>query len=215
MLDTQRSQRFLDWLGKKTTAGDRIKRNIFLLLFLALLSLLPLEITSAAKFWAPGVAALILLLTLTSLGGAAWLSERMRVIQNNKSVALISGKLPSAPSRPIAFLWQLITRLGLLFPAVVFFLFWTLLYIAAWAWDPGMCPADPAIACSAALSGIGPAPIFGDFLYFAVNMAFANPVPDILANSRLAHTMVTIEVISGIALATFYAGTFFGLEHSK
>jgi hypothetical protein len=95
------------------------------------------------------------------------------------------------------------------------FVFWTLLYITVWAWDPGICPADPAVACSAAFSGIGAAPIFGDFLYFSVNMSFANPVPDILANSRLAHTLVTIEVISGISLATFYAGTFFGLGGQK
>jgi len=118
--DSSRGQRFIDWLGKKTTAGDRIKRNIFLLLFLAALSLLPLEITPAAKFWAPAVAALILLLATTSLGGASWLSGRVQIIQNNKGLALISKNLPSGPGRQIAVLWQLITRLGLLFPAVLF-----------------------------------------------------------------------------------------------
>jgi hypothetical protein len=42
-------------------------------------------------------------------------------------------------------------------------------------------------------------------------MAFANPAPDFIAHSRLAHTAATIEVLTGIGLVTLYAGSFFGI----
>jgi hypothetical protein len=42
-------------------------------------------------------------------------------------------------------------------------------------------------------------------------MAFANPAPDLVAHSRLAHTAATIEVLTGIGLVTLYAGSFFGI----
>src|SRR5947208_14912748 len=61
------------------------------------------------------------------------------------------------------------------------------------------------------LPGCGAHPTFGDFLYMAVNLAFANPPPDLLAHSRVAHMAVTLEVISGVALVALYAGSFFGL----
>lgn len=107
---------------------------------------------------------------------------------------------------------RLVKRAGIAIPALVFFCFWALVYLLIWARSPGVCPADPATACDAAFWGPGAHPTFGDFLYYAVNMAFANPVPDLIAHSRLAHTAATIEVISGVGLVTLYAASFFGLR---
>jgi hypothetical protein len=99
-----------------------------------------------------------------------------------------------------------------LLPALMFFVFWALIYIAAWAWDPVACSADPAAACSGSFGGLGSNPLFGDILYYAVNMAFANPVPDVIGRSHLVHALNTVEVMSGIGLASLYAGAFFGLN---
>src|SRR5205807_1992096 len=80
-----------------------------------------------------------------------------------------------------------------------------------WAHSPEACSLDLTRPCHGAFQGTGTHPTFGDFLYMAVNLAFANPPPDLLAHSRLAHMAVTLEVISGVALVTLYAGAFFGL----
>lgn len=208
-------QKFIDWLAKSSDPADRIKRNIILLLIIAALSLMPLALSvSSARFWAPLVAATILVAFLATFGAAASLKEKLVL---GDEIVIFSRKIRVSwlKNEQVTAAWRLLTRLGLLFPAVIFFLFWTLLFIAAWAWDPSVCPADPAIPCQGAFAGLEESPTFGDFLYFAVNMAFANPVPDILATSRLTHTLVTLEVISGIALATLYAGAFFGFVRNK
>jgi hypothetical protein len=104
-----------------------------------------------------------------------------------------------------------VRRLGLALPALVFFCVWALIYALLWAYSPEACSLDLTRACHGAFQGAGTHPTFGDFLYIAVNLAFANPPPDVLAHSRLAHMAVTLEVISGVALVTLYAGAFFGL----
>ena len=82
---------------------------------------------------------------------------------------------------------------------------------AAVGHSPDSCSLDLTQSCHGAFQGAGAHPTFGDFLYMAVNLAFANPPPDLLAHSRVAHMAVTLEVISGVALVALYAGSFFGL----
>ena len=112
----------------------------------------------------------------------------------------------------------LLNRLGSAFPmsldtalALVFFCLWAIVYLFIWAHDPAACPADTAHPCAGAFLGAGRHPTFGDFLYYSVNMAFANPAPDLIAHTRAGHTAATIEVLSGVGLVTLYAGAFFGL----
>lgn len=213
--ETSLLQKFIDWLAKSSDPADRIKRNVILLIIIAALSLLPITLSSSsARFWAPLVAVAILIAFLATFGAAASIKEKLAL---GDEIVIFSRKIRVSwlKNEQVTTAWRLLTRLGLLFPAVIFFLFWTLLFISAWAWDPSVCLADPAIACTGAFAGLEKSPTFGDFLYFAVNMAFANPVPDILATSRLTHTLVTLEVISGIALATLYAGAFFGFARKK
>jgi hypothetical protein len=105
----------------------------------------------------------------------------------------------------------LMRRTGLALPALLFFCLWAVVYLFIWAHDPAACPADPGHPCAGAFLGAGKHPTFGDFLYYSVNMAFANPAPDLIAHTRVGHTAATIEVLSGVGLVTLYAGAFFGL----
>ena len=105
----------------------------------------------------------------------------------------------------------LLRRTGLALPALLFFCLWAVVYLLIWAHAPAACPADPGLRCAGAFLGAGEHPTFGDFLYYSVNMAFANPAPDFIANTRVGHTAATIEVLSGVGLVTLYAGAFFGL----
>lgn len=136
----------------------------------------------------------------------------------NGSIELLGGRvqldvpLIDRQVRALEGSMRLVKRAGIAIPALAFFCLWALVYLLIWARSPGVCPADPATTCNAAFWGAGAHPTFGDFLYYAVNMAFANPVPDLIARSRVAHTAATIEVISGVGLVTLYAGSFFGLR---
>jgi hypothetical protein len=109
----------------------------------------------------------------------------------------------------------LVRRAGLALPALLFFCVWALVYLLIWAHSPTPCPADPALPCDGAFLGAGAHPTFGDFLYYSVNMAFANPAPDLIAHTRAGHTAATIEVLSGVGLVTLYAGAFFGLAATR
>ena len=106
---------------------------------------------------------------------------------------------------------NVLRQIGLALPALVFFCVWALLYALIWAYSPAACSLDLTRACHGAFQGAGSHPTYGDFLYLAVNLAFANPPPDLIAHSRLAHMAATLEVISGVVLVTLYAGAFFGL----
>jgi uncharacterized SAM-binding protein YcdF (DUF218 family) len=110
----------------------------------------------------------------------------------------------------------LLRRTGIALPALLFFCAWAFIYMLIWAHDPAACPADPAHPCSgAAFLGAGRHPTFGDFLYYSANMAFANPAPDLIAHTRVAHTAATVEVLSGVGLVTLYAAAFFGLGQAR
>src|SRR4051794_26554972 len=113
--------------------------------------------------------------------------------------------------RAVEGIAAILRRTGLALPALLFFCGWALIYMLIWAHSPDACSLDLSKSCAGAFQGAGHNPTFGDFLYFATNMAFANPAPDFVAHSRLAHTAATIEVLTGIGLVTLYAGSFFGI----
>lgn len=137
--------------------------------------------------------------TVSLLGGRVTLP--VPIIGDN--VRIVEGSL------------QLVRRAGVALPALIFFVFWALVYMLIWSRDPAACAADPALACDGAFWGTGSHPSLGDFVYLSVNMAFANPVPDLIAQSQLAKAAATLEVLTGIGLATLYAGSFFGLRDEQ
>jgi hypothetical protein len=96
--------------------------------------------------------------------------------------------------------------------ALAFFLAAMLLHMLVWSTDPTSCPATPERSCAGAYYGAGTDPTPGDFLYFAVNTAFVNLPPDLLAASRLAHAAVVVELLAGVAIVTAFAQKFLGLR---
>ena len=127
-------------------------------------------------------------------------------MERTKKTAIIIG---GGIGGPVAAMF--LRRAGIALPALLFFCGWALVYMLIWAHSPEACSLDLSKPCGGAFQGAGHNPTFGDFLYFATNMAFANPAPDFVAHSRLAHAAATIEVLTGIGLVTLYAGSFFGI----
>jgi hypothetical protein len=159
----------------------------------------------------------LLLLALAAFSAAAGFRALVERMRRTDQLRLFGGRisvtLPSMDRELRTFeAWMSVVReLGLALPALVFFCFWAFVYALLWAYSPEACSLDLTRPCHGAFQGAGAHPTYGDFLYMAVNLAFANPPPDLLAHSRVAHMAVTLEVISGVALVALYAGSFFGL----
>jgi hypothetical protein len=98
--------------------------------------------------------------------------------------------------RAEAFLLTL-RRVGLLLIGLAFFLFWTLVYIGVWWWNPDKSFMPPLHR-----------PLFADFFYVAVSTAFISPPGDIVAHTRGARAATMTEMISGAALLSAYLGAF-------
>jgi hypothetical protein len=194
--------------------GLQLRRFGLLLIALAVLLLAPLHLSPhTARVLAAvliGVALAVAVIAATGFrrlltrfvtGDTIVLSSRVRV-----TVPTLGREV-----RAVEGLAAILRRTGLALPALLFFCGWALVYMLIWAHSPQACSLDLTRACHGAFQGAGHSPTFGDFLYFATNMAFANPAPDFVAHSRLAHTAATIEVLTGIGLVTLYAGAFFGV----
>jgi hypothetical protein len=191
----------------------RLRRVMLLLLLISLLCLLPLRLSPhSARVVATLLLGVVALAVLTTAAAFRRLLTRLtetdRLQLRNHHV-----DLPNLDREVRAFegAMALIRRAGVALPALLFFCLWAVVYLLIWAHDPAACPADPAHPCNGAFLGAGSHPTFGDFLYYSVNMAFANPAPDLIAHTRTGHTAATIEVLSGVGLVTLYAGAFFGL----
>jgi hypothetical protein len=102
--------------------------------------------------------------------------------------------------RPTEVVLIVIRRTGLPLLGLAFFLVWTFVYVAVWAFHP----TGPEHA----FDGLDAAPRFADFFYYAVSTAFISPPGDIVASSRGARTGTMIEMLTGLALITAYAGSF-------
>jgi hypothetical protein len=191
----------------------RLRRVMLLLLSISVLCLLPLRLSPHS---ARVVTALVLAVVVVSLlTAAAGFRRLLARFAEGDTLRLGSYEVvvPSLHRQVRAFegVMALLRRTGLALPALLFFCLWAVVYMFIWSHDPEACPLDPTHPCSGAFLGAGAHPTFGDFLYYSVNMAFANPAPDFIAHTRVAHTAATIEVLSGIGLITLYAAAFFGL----
>ena len=195
----------------------QLRRVLILLFLIAALCLLPLRLSPhSARVVTALVLAIVALTLLTTV--AAFRRLLARFAEGDR--LRLGGREVDVPrlDRPVrAFegVTALLRRTGLALPALLFFCLWAVVYLFIWAHDPAACPADPAHPCAGAFLGAGKHPTFGDFLYYSVNMAFANPAPDLIAHTRAGHTAATIEVLSGVGLVTLYAGAFFGLGAAR
>ena len=88
-------------------------------------------------------------------------------------------------------------RTGLPLLGLVFFLAWTVVYIALWAIHPEQ-----------AFTGLPESPRFADFFYYAVCTALISPPGDIFAASRGARSATMIEMLAAFALLTAYLASF-------
>lgn len=88
-------------------------------------------------------------------------------------------------------------RIGLPLLGLGFFLFWTFVYLALWAFHP-----------DEAFKGLSDEPRFADFFYYAVSTAFTSPPEGIAAGSRGARSATMIELFTAIALLGAYVSSF-------
>ncbi|HEY0517640.1 MAG TPA: hypothetical protein VGD00_11000 [Solirubrobacteraceae bacterium] len=191
----------------------QLERVLALLVLISLLCLLPLRLSPhSARVVTALVLALVVLALVTTVT-AFWRLLTRFVEGGQVRVRGYQVDVPNLGRQVRAFegVMALMRRTGLALPALLFFCLWAVVYMFIWSHEPAACPADPSRACAGAFLGAGTHPTFGDFLYYSINMAFANPAPDLIAHTRLAHTAATIEVLSGVGLVTLYAGAFFGL----
>jgi hypothetical protein len=113
-------------------------------------------------------------------------------------VSLVVGLRRLAARLPLAYAILLAIRhAGLVGLGAAFFLLWTFVYLTLW-WRH---PAE-------AFTGIGHAPRFADFFYYAVTTAFISPPGDTVAHSRGARSATMIEMLTGLALLAAYVGAF-------
>lgn len=91
----------------------------------------------------------------------------------------------------------LLRRTGLPLLGLVFFLAWTVVYLALWAIHP-----------DAAFTGLEPSPRFADFFYYSVSTAFISPPGDIIAHSRGVRAATLIEMLTGFGLISAYLSSF-------
>jgi hypothetical protein len=98
----------------------------------------------------------------------------------------------------------LLRRTGLPLLGLVFFLAWTVVYLALWAVHPEV-----------AFTGLDPRPRFADFFYYAVSTAFISPPGDIFARSRGVRAATLIEMLTGFGLLSAYLSTFVDFRGSS
>jgi hypothetical protein len=190
-------------------AGLRITliRMTALLVVLGVLLLIPWPLTpsGAGRLAAFG----LFFIALLALGATRHVSRYAKAIAPTRGLA-------AASQRQYQVIRRLVRRTGIapvgLVLFVLFFITWALIYAAVWSAQPIPCKADAAQVCAGAFYGSRPRMEFSDFLYLSANLAAASPPPDLFPASRLARAAATLEVVSGIALITLFAGALLGLR---
>lgn len=91
----------------------------------------------------------------------------------------------------------LLRRAGLPLLGLLFFLAWTFVYLALWAFDP-----------QGSFTGLDPSPRFADFFYYSVSTALISPPGDIFATSRGVRAATLIEMLTGFGLLSAYLTSF-------
>jgi hypothetical protein len=195
------------------TPTAQLRRVLALLLLIALLCMLPLRLSPHSARVVTAIVLAVVAIAVLSTATAFWRLLARFVEGGRVGLGGHQVDVPNLGRQVRAFegVMALLRRTGLALPALLFFCLWAVVFLFIWAHDPAACPADPGHPCAGAFLGAGKHPTFGDFLYYSVNMAFANPAPDLIAHTRAGHTAATIEVLSGVGLVTLYAGAFFGL----
>jgi hypothetical protein len=130
---------------------------------------------------------------------AGWIGwSGIAVLGAGLAASLLVGLRRLATRLPFADAILLAIRhAGLIGLGAAFFPLWTFVYLTLW-WRH---PAE-------AFEGIGHAPRFADFFYYAVTTAFISPPGDIVAHSRGARSATMIEMLTGLALLAAYVGAF-------
>ena len=160
------------------TAG--MLRLTALSLFVVAIGMLRWHLTTVTAWVIVGLGAGLAVIGLAGLLGATRLVERRLAI----------------PWATQAFVLVL-RRTGLPLLGLVFFLAWTVVYIALWVIHPEQ-----------AFTGLPDEPRFSDFFYYAVCTALISPPGDIFAASRGARSATMIEMLSAFALLTAYLASF-------
>ena len=111
----------------------------------------------------------------------------------------VARRLPlvGEPRRLAVAVLAQVRRTGLPLLGLAFFLLWTCIYLALWAFHP-----------EEAFRGLSAKPRFADFFYYAVSTAFISPPGDIVAHSRGARSATMIEMLTAFALLTAYLSSF-------
>jgi hypothetical protein len=183
----------------------RIARFGILLASLAALILAPIHLTPTGAL-VTGIVGfcLVAALALTSVRRLV-LRVRKRAVSELEA---LEGRAPvRRSSRDVRTLVDVVRTAGIAVPALLFFLAWATLYAVIWAADPNACAVATA-HCDGAFTGIGHRPLLGDFVYYAVNIGFANPPPDVVAESRPARAAATVEIVAAAAFLFTYLGAF-------
>ena len=167
-----------DWL----TAGA-VRLGLLCLAIVAI-ELLPLRLSPRSAGWVAALGAIAM-----AAGAALFLGAARR----------LAGRLPfltESQQLADAALLQL-RRIGLPLLGLLFFLAWTLVYLAVWAVHP-----------AEAFRSLGAHPRFADFFYYSVSTALISPPGDILAHSRGARGATMIEMLTGFGVLTAYLSSF-------
>jgi hypothetical protein len=160
------------------TAG--MLRLVALSLFVVAIGMISGRLTTGAAWVIVGVGAACALVGLAMLLGATKrVEERLGIPWATQAFVLV------------------LRRTGLPLLGLVFFLAWTVVYIALWAIHP-----------DEAFTGLPDAPRFADFFYYAVCTALISPPGDIFAASRGARSATMIEMLAAFALLTAYLASF-------
>ncbi len=148
--------------------------------FVVAIGMIRSHLTTNSAWVVVGVGAAIALIGLALLAGATRrLEQRLALPWTSEAFVLV------------------LRRTGLPLLGLVFFLAWTLVYIALWAIHPDQ-----------AFTGLPDEPRFSDFFYYAVCTALISPPGDIFASSRGARSATMIEMLASFALLTAYLSSF-------
>jgi hypothetical protein len=168
-----------DWL----TAGA-IRLGV-LCLFIVLIEMLRPRLSPHSAWIVVAVGAAIMIAgAAVFVGATKRLAERLPFLSGSQRLA-------------DAGLLQL-RRIGLPLLGLMFFLFWTLVYLGLWAFHPAL-----------AFRGLDHSPRFADFFYYSVSTALISPPGDIVAHSRGARAATMIEMLTGFGVLTAYLSSFF------
>jgi hypothetical protein len=148
--------------------------------FVVAIGMVRSHLTTGRAWVIVGVGAALVVIGLVALLGATHrLDQRLRLGWASRAFVLV------------------LRRTGLPLLGLVFFLTWTLVYVALWALHPEQ-----------AFTGLSDTPRFADFFYYAVCTALISPPGDIFASSRGARSATMIEMLAAFALLTAYLSSF-------